>query len=309
MRQRDLKTSAGAQGIADQAAVEAFARYDTEPSVDYTTGVSISEQEAAAAEEEYHLLPVSDLNIATGGQLRDGPENALKAIRSSRSAIKAKIGPAQVKTTVTSPAQYSYPISDQFRDLEDVFMAAWDDNFAGLSNSAPAEPATPIQAVKDVPKAKAGPNSALFDRLRAQSTKTKPNSKLSNDQITEVMAELMFKGNASGAAASSTKKPDTTSSATNEASELLKRLESKETELSGHKRTVRELSERLDTMREMCHDLTDEAQKRDKTHRIQIEQLEQKVGLFTVWAEEMQRRLGLETPPFFASLRTPIKRD
>lgn len=91
--------------------------------------------------------------------------------------------------------------------------------------------------------------------------------------------------------------------------ELIARLDSKEAELTRHKYTINELSDRLDRMCEMCHDLTDEAQRRDKTHRIHIEQLEQKVGLFTVWAEEVQRRLGLETPPFFASLRKPLKRD
>lgn len=302
MRERDLKTSTSSLGASDQAAVDAFSHYDAEASVDPVAGLSSKAQEATA-EEEDHLLPVSDLNIATNGRLPDEPDQACTSVNLLRKLQKTKLEPTQVRTTVTSSAEYSYPISDQFKDMEDIFLAAWDDSFAGLSHST--DSATSASA-QDKPKTQASPNRELFDKLRSKSINGKSSPKLTDAEITDIMAEHMWQGAISEVASSES---PTKASADASVQELIKRLEGKDAELASQRHTVRELSERLDTMREMCHDLTDEAQRRDKTHRIQIEQLEQKVGLFTVWAEEMQRRLGLENPPFFASLRKPLKRD
>lgn len=315
IRERDLKTTQSSGGAPDQAAANAFSRFESEDYVEAITGFSAREHEptrgVSADEEENHLLPVSDLSIATNGSMHDDVEQVSKP--ATPTTKKAKLGPARVKTTVSSSTKYEYPISDQFRDLEDIFMAAWDDSYAGLSRTIAAELASDLKGAESKQTAKAKPNTALFDKLRSQRSKANVKPKTSPADLTEFMAELMFRGTAATETATSKVKHAVESippvASNTKVQELIARLESKEAELDHHKHTINELSERLDTMREMCHDLTDEASRREKTHRIHIEQLEQKVGLFTVWAEEVQRRLGLETPPFFASLRKPLKRD
>ncbi|SPO22619.1 uncharacterized protein UTRI_01297 [Ustilago trichophora] len=272
IRERDLNSSQATAGVADQAAVHAFSGLESEEYVEAITGFATrsAEGQESMANEQDHLLPVSDLHIATGRNPQD------QVTSSGPIKQTTKISPTQVNTIVSSTAKYSYPISDRFRDMEELLLAAYDDNFAGFSSpSAPDMTFKPTQSTKNVT---AKPNSALFDKLRANRANVKKAKSTSAEDI-DFMAELIFRDS------------------------------SKEAELVGYKYKVDELSERLDAMREMCHDLTDEAQRREKSHKIQIEQLDHKVGLFTVWAEEVQRRLGLDTPPFFASLRKPLKRD
>ncbi|SPO21805.1 uncharacterized protein UTRI_01297_B [Ustilago trichophora] len=273
IRERDLNSSQATARVTDQAAVDAFSGHESEEYVEAITGFATRNAEGreSVADEQDHLLPVSDLHIATGGNLRD-------EVASSRNIKQTtKMSPTQVNTIVSSTPKYSYPISDRFRDMEELLLAAYDDNFAGFSSpSAPDTVSKPVESAKDVT---AKPNSALFDKLRANRANIEKAKSSSAAEDIDFMAELIF------------------------------RDDSREAELVGYKYKIDELSERLDTMREMCHDLTDEAQRREKSHKIQIEQLDHKVGLFTVWAEEVQRRLGLETPPFFASLRKPLKRD
>ena len=302
IRERDLKTSTSTtRSGADQAAVDAFSRYDSEM-VEAVTGFAARD---AVAEEDNYLLPVSDMHIATGGRLQDELEH--EAQPRKKIELKTKLSPVQVNTLVSSTSKYSYPISDRFRDMEGLLLAAYDDNFAGLSNSP--TPSTATDADKDVNKVVAKPNSAFFDKLRANRTKKEPKSNTVDE--TEFMAQLFFRGTAKESSPETSPQPTHAPSVSPSAKEeaLGQQLEKKEAELVGYKYKIDELSERLDTMRDTCHELTDEAQRREKMHRIQIEQLDHKVGLFTVWAEEVQRRLGLETPPFFASLRKPLKRD
>ncbi|KAJ1033488.1 hypothetical protein NDA13_001479 [Ustilago tritici] len=316
IRERDLKTTQSS-GVPDKAAVDAFSRYESEDYVEAITGFPAREHEparsVAADEEGDHLLPVSYLSIATNGSMHDDVEQSSKPVKASSKMPKAKLGPARVKTAVTSSTKYEYPISDQFRDLEDIFMVAWDDSYAGLSRTIAAELASDLETVEPKETGQAKPSSALFDKRRSQRSKAVAKPESSSADLTEFMVEWIFQGTVANGTATSAAKPVFAASrpmpSDSKVQELIARLDSKEAELTRHKYTINELSDRLDKMREMCHDLTDEAQRRDKTHRIHIEQLEQKVGLFIVWAEEVQRRLGLETPPFFASLRKPLKRD
>ncbi len=92
--------------------------------------------------------------------------------------------------------KYAYPISEEFKDLHDIFIAAWDDNFAGLSNAAASQTSSALESDDTRPSVKAKPNRALFEQLRskkAQSGNVKTESKSTSeaDEI-EFMAELMF---------------------------------------------------------------------------------------------------------------------
>ncbi|KAJ9477643.1 hypothetical protein PHBOTO_001220 [Pseudozyma hubeiensis] len=314
IRERDLKSSQSASS-PDQAAVDAFSRFESEPSIDAETGTAIRDAEGAqsAVDEEDYLLPVSDLHIATNGQIRDATaEVPIKRLAAAAKASKIKNAATKVNTTVNSPDKYAYPISDQFGDLHDIFIAAWDGNLTGLTGSGVAEKESETEATTT----KAKPNKALFDQLRAKSARkgiAEPNSTSASADEIEFMAELMFPSATAQAVPAESRpsppKHETTPPSNANEKELTEQLDRKQAELAGYRYKIDELSERLDAMREMCHDLTDEASRRDKMHKIQIEQLDHKIGLFTVWAEEVQRRLGLETPPFFASLRKPLKRD
>ncbi|CBQ70478.1 conserved hypothetical protein [Sporisorium reilianum SRZ2] len=324
IRERDLKTSQTPKTTAsDQAAVNAFSRLESEPAVDVGERLALgneAEPEASVAEED-HLLPVSDLYIATNGQMYDTPEAPVPRTTAASKTKRAKIGAAQLKTTVTSDAKYSYPISDQFRDLQDIFIAAWDGNFAGLTHPpSTAEPATASKLDDSAQSVKGKPNQALFERLRSEKAKKavakmQPEATSASADEIEFMAELMFPNTVAQEALPVPFEPpspqvkNAASPRAEQEEEVTKQLEQKQAELADYKRRLSELAERLDSMRDMCHDLTDEATRREKTHKIQVELLDHKIGLFTVWAEEVQRRLGLETPPFFASLRKPLKRD
>lgn len=305
IRERDLNSSQATAGVTDQDAVHAFSGHESEEYVEAITGFATRSAEGreSVAEQEDHLLPVSDLHIATGGNQQD------EVASSGRIKQTTKISPTQVNTMVSSTAKYSYPVSDRFRDMEELLLAAYDDNFAGFSSpSAPDTTSKPAKSVKDVT---AKPNSTLFDKLRANRANVKKAKSTSAEDI-DFMAELIFRDSSKEAAPSVQAPPvqvETPAASNTKERQLSERLEQKEAELVGYKYKIDELSEQLDAMREMCHDLTDEAQRREKSHKIQIEQLDHKVGLFTVWAEEVQRRLGLDTPPFFASLRKPLKRD
>ncbi|CDS00714.1 uncharacterized protein SPSC_04592 [Sporisorium scitamineum] len=323
IRERDLKTSQSATGGSDQAAVDAFSRLESESS--FETGERLALRNEAeresTVEDEDHLLPVSDLHIATNGQMRDAPEASVERILPATQTKKTGMGAAKLKTTVTSDNKHSYPISDQFRDLQDIFIAAWDGNLAGLTHPASAAETTPaLKPDNPGEGVRAKPNRALFERLRSNSAnkdvaKTEPGAISASSDELESMAELMFPNSAAKQESPIPFEPPSltanlVASPSAQEQELTKQLEQKQAELTDYKRRLDELSERLDSMREMCHDLTDEATRREKTHKIHVEQLDHKIGLFTVWAEEVQRRLGLETPPpFFASLRKPLKRD
>ncbi|TKY85044.1 hypothetical protein EX895_006124 [Sporisorium graminicola] len=325
IRERDLRTSqtttTTTTGRTDQAAVDAFSRSESEPVLDVGERNALRNEAGrdAAVEDEHHLLPVSDLYIATNGQMRDTLEAPIERVTAVQKTKKAKIGAAQLKTTVTSDDKTVYPISDQFRDLQDIFIAAWDGNFAGLTHPASAAEISSTSKPDDsVQSVKANPNRALFERLRSDKAKkdvAKNDSDATSTTAEEIefMAELMFpssvKQDSPAPFELTSLQPEIGASPDTREEELTKKLEQKQSELTDYKRRLNELSERLDSMRDMCHDLTDEATRREKTHRIQVEQLDHKIGLFTVWAEEVQRRLGLETPPFFASLRQPLKRD
>ena len=308
MRERDRKASQSTSGT-DQAAVNAFALHETEACVDAITGFALREANSRVADFKVddHLLPVSDLHIATDGRLREEPGE-----QTAQSKHKSQMGPAQVKTNVTNTANLSYPIPDRFRDMDDILATTWDDSngdhspLATISSSAKAEKREGTTAVK--------PNTAFFDRLRSQRQEDDKSRLPDSPDMTEFVAEIMFpkpapEQPASTNAAIASASAEAPAAPGEQVQELLTRIEAKEAEISAHKRRIDELSERLDTMREACNELTDELQRREKTSTIQIAQLEDKVGLITVWAEEMQRRLGLETPPFFASLRKPRKRD
>ncbi|GAC97194.1 hypothetical protein PHSY_004779 [Pseudozyma hubeiensis SY62] len=314
IRERDSKSCQSSKS-SDQAAVDAFSRFESEPSIDAGTGAAIRDAESgqSAVDEEDYLLPVSDLYIATNGQIRDTTaEVSLKRLSAGDKASKTRIGATKVNTTVSDPDKYAYPISDQFGDLHDIFIAAWDGNLTGLAGSSLAE----MEPETEAKTTKAKPNKALFEQLRAKSVRkgiTEPNFNSASADEIEFMAELMFPSATAQAVTaeshSSPAKHETTPVSNANEKELVDQLDRKQAELVGYRYKIDELSERLDTMREMCHDLTDEASRREKMHKIQVEQLDHKIGLFTVWAEEVQRRLGLETPPFFASLRKPLKRD
>lgn len=305
IRERDLRSSQSPSGT-DQAAVDPFSHSESEPTID-------ADRRESGIEDGNYLLPVSDLHIATNGQLRDVsaevPINHVKSEAKTKTN-RTKIGATKVNTTVTGTDKSSYPLSDQFGDLHDVYIAAWDDNLTGREQS------TISQLKPDITTSgnEAKPNQALFTKLRSQRATNglAKNPSTTDDEI-EFMAELMFPSAAAQASPAQAKPSAMQSVATPTTStkeeELLKQLDHKQAELTEYKYKIDELSERLDTMRDMCHDLTDEASRREKMHKIQVEQLDHKIGLFTVWAEEVQRRLGLETPPFFASLRNPLKRE
>lgn len=281
-----------------------------------------------AVESEDHLLPVSDLYIATDGRMRDEPNGAIIASELRAEQPKGQDGARPSRMQVESSDVYAYPISNQFRDLEDIFMASWDDSFAGLTSPATESSVKEKLVAKAV---KARPNSALFKKLRAARAATGKEANVQSADDIEFLAELMFPQSAPPVHPAQQRQPDAdgktaptspaavaspaaaTLSETASASEvrvheLTEQLTKRQSELEEHKNKVRQLSERVDVMRDMCHELTDEAQRRDKTHKIQIEQLEHKIGLLTVWADEVQRRLGLDAPPFFAALRKPLTR-
>jgi hypothetical protein len=281
-----------------------------------------------AVESEDHLLPVSDLYIATDGRMRDEPDGAIIPSELRAEQPKGQDGARPSRMQVESSDVYAYPISNQFRDLEDIFMASWDDSFAGLTSPATESSVKEKLVAKAV---KARPNSALFKKLRAARAATGKEANVQSADDIEFLAELMFPQSAPPVHPAQQRQPDAdgktaptspaavaspaaaTLSETASASEvrvheLTEQLTKRQSELEEHKNKVRQLSERVDVMRDMCHELTDEAQRRDKTHKIQIEQLEHKIGLLTVWADEVQRRLGLDAPPFFAALRKPLTR-
>ncbi|SNX82459.1 uncharacterized protein MEPE_01165 [Melanopsichium pennsylvanicum] len=307
IRARDLKSS---QSSGDQAAVNAFSRHESEEYVEAITGFANRNVQADAGSED-HLLPVSDLNIATGGRLSDEPIKAVKRIKSAPKMQKTDLSPTKVSTTVSSTDKYISPISDRFRDNEHLFIAAHDDQF-GLTNPPPFETSNTKPRKSSQSTVSAKPNSALFQKLRAQRASVKTEARISPADDIDFIADLMFpsaeQAVASPVEASSVPIDEPRSSGSKE-QDLAEQLKVKEEEPLGYNSKINELSERLDSMRQMCHDLTDEAQRREKTHKIQVEQLDHKVGLFTVWAEEVQRRLGLETPSVFTSLRKPLKRD
>ncbi|EST06324.1 hypothetical protein PSEUBRA_004211 [Kalmanozyma brasiliensis GHG001] len=317
IRERDRKSSLSA-GASDQAAVDAFSRLESEVAIDAEQSVLTEHKtgyKTVRDNEEDHLLPVSDLYIATNGQIRETPEEPIKRSMAISKLKRTRIGSMPTKKLATDADKYSYPISDEFKDLHDIFIAAWDDNFAGLSTGAATETCPTLKSDDPTQGGKAKPNRALFEQLRsqrAQKGNVKADAKSSSeaDEI-EFMAELMFPS-AAPKESTASNKPNLVETAPTpvfEKHEPAKHLDEMEAELASFKLKANDLSERLETMREMCHDLTDEAWRREKTHRIQVEQLDHKIGLFTVWAEEVQRRLGLETPPFFASLRKPLKKE
>lgn len=282
----------------------------------------------SAAETEDHLLPVSDLYIATDGRMRDEPDRAIIHTEMNGDQAKEQVGANPSRMQLDSSDVYACPISNQYRDLEDIFMASWDDSFAGLTSPATEKSAKEKLDAKAV---KARPNSALFEKLRAARAETGKETNVQSADDIEFLAELMFPQSAPPVHPAQQRQPKldtqtvptiptavaspvpvnksaTASAPDSRVHELTEQLAKSQSELEEHKHKMRQLSERVDVMRDMCHELTDEAQRRDKTHKIQIEQLEHKIGLFTMWADEVQRRLGLDTPPFFAALRKPLTR-
>ena len=66
---------------------------------------------------------------------------------------------------------------------------------------------------------------------------------------------------------------------------------------------IHELNERVHVLQNLSGTVQVEAKERAEELKVRTGKLEQQLGLFTVWAEEIQRRLGLNSPSFFSSSR------
>ncbi len=153
---------------------------------------------------------------------------------------------------------------------------------------------------------KAKPNRALFEQLRskkAQSGNVKTESKSTSEaEEIEFMAELMFPSAAP--ALPTAPPPPSPLLKIHRSDQALPRQDrglpdctgagidqaaGPETdELASYKYKLDDLSSASKRCGR-CATTYGRSLEREKTHRIQVEQLDHKIGLFTVWAEEVQR--------------------
>ncbi|PWZ03071.1 hypothetical protein BCV70DRAFT_197307 [Testicularia cyperi] len=361
-----------------------------------------SSQEARRVQQHVkdgdYLLPVSDMHIASAHWTRED-EPAPPSLSSAADQIaqgKTKIETKQPQgSQQPQQTKYQYPISDQFKDLEDIFMAAWDDGYGiaaakpmpakasaksgssvtkgshvdsqadpdeipitwtRASTHAPGKPVS-ITAENDVVddtvpihwdrrstitdelagmildhenrrdaetdgKVSSGSQESQKKRVEAVPTHSiecgEPEQSVYTDFIPEepkvsptrqrnehvegvgvIESAMSAAGGDGGATATATADATTTSELE---ADLLRKLEQKDEELSRQRRQLHDLQDRLDTLQESCYEQEDEAKRRSKAIRSRVGELEHHLALFTVWADEVHRRLGLESPSFLTQL-------
>ena len=244
-----------------------------------------------SADKDDYLLPVSDLEIASPSHSSSGnkPATRSKSKPLVDAVPMAESDPDSVPIHFTRSV-YPHTMSDPAQDLEDIFMAAWDDGYGRPKTFAkpwfpPEEEA--LSSKRDI-------TSRDGERAKdpAETSKMASNTVLIKDRLPVWTSKATPAPTAGAPELPSTSAPvsaslpkEYTSEPYNPAYELPEELELGEPVPLG-----------LDATPSISH-LHEENQRLvEANERMakRVDELEHRLGMMNVWAESIHRRLGLE---------------